>query len=86
MKTIVYKLRKFNEWRRGDIDEMPMTPKEIGLAIDAVCDRVEFLEDVIRQTILNNLNLADGDKCTLKDLKDSIDFDLDELLGIEYTL
>jgi len=86
MKTIVYKLRKFNEWRRGEIDDIPMTPAEIGISIDAACNRIEFLEDVIHQTILNNLNLADGDDCTLKDLKDSIDFDLDEFLGIECTL
>jgi hypothetical protein len=40
-------------------------------------DRIKELESVIRETIMQNLHLADGDVCTLKRLKDAIDFDLD---------
>jgi hypothetical protein len=39
--------------------------------------RIKELESVIRETILENLHLADGDVCTLKRLKDAIGFDLD---------
>ena len=35
------------------------------------------LRHQIRQTITENLHLADGDVCTLKRLKDAIGFDLD---------
>lgn len=35
------------------------------------------LREVIRQTIMENLHLADGDDCTLKMLKDAIGFDPD---------
>ena len=39
--------------------------------------RIGELEIVIRETIMENLHLADGDVCTLKRLKDAIGFDLD---------
>ena len=39
--------------------------------------RIKELESVIRETIMENLHLADGDVCTLKRLKDAIGFDLD---------
>ena len=35
------------------------------------------LRRVIRETIMENLHLADGDVCTLNRLKDAIGFDLD---------
>lgn len=35
------------------------------------------LREAIRETIMENLHLADGDDCTLKMLKDAIGFDLD---------
>jgi hypothetical protein len=36
------------------------------------------LRHQIRETIMENLHLADGDQCTLKRLKDAIGFDLDD--------
>jgi hypothetical protein len=36
---------------------------------------IESLELAIRTTIDENLNLADGDICTLKRLKDAIGYD-----------
>jgi len=48
--------------------------------IPAMCLRdaaamIESLELAIRTTIEQNLNLADGDICTLKALKDAIGYD-----------
>jgi hypothetical protein len=40
--------------------------------------RIGELESVIRETLMENLHLADGDVCTLKRLKDAIGFDLDD--------
>ncbi len=39
-------------------------------------DRIAELEAAIRETIMANLHLADGDDCTLKRLKDAIGFEL----------
>jgi len=35
------------------------------------------LREQVRLTLMENLHLADGDRCTLKRLKDAIGFDLD---------
>ena len=43
---------------------------------------LEELREKIRLTIIENLHLADGDDCTLKRLKDAIDFDLDSLENV----
>lgn len=38
-------LRLYNQWRRGDIEQLDFTPKEIGEAIDGVLEeRAEMLE------------------------------------------
>jgi len=39
-------------------------------------NRILDLEGIIRETILSNLHLADGDNCTLKLLKYAISFEL----------
>jgi regulator of replication initiation timing len=36
------------------------------------------LRHQIRETLMENLHLADGDDCTLKRLKDAISFDLED--------
>jgi hypothetical protein len=38
--------------------------------------RYDSLKMAVTQTIMENLNLADGDQCTLKRLKDAIRFEL----------
>lgn len=38
-------------------------------------DRIEALEDAIKETIEENLDLADGENCTLIKLKRSISYD-----------
>ena len=38
-------LRRFNAWRRDDGDSDQPDPREIGLAIDALCDHAERLTD-----------------------------------------
>jgi len=38
--------------------------------------RIGDLESTIRETLMENLHLADGDDCTLKRLKDAINFEL----------
>lgn len=49
---------------------------ELRERIVAVEGERDELREAIRLTIMENLNLADGDVCTLKRLKDSINFDL----------
>jgi hypothetical protein len=65
-----------------------MLPKDVevlreanlGLATEltAVTEQRDRLAEEIRLTIMENLHLADGDKCTLKRLKDAIGFDAEE--------
>ncbi len=38
-------------------------------------EEIEALKKAIRNTLNNNLDLCDGDQCTLLELKKSIDFD-----------
>lgn len=33
-KEVIKILKEHNEWRRGEIEETELTPKEIGIAID----------------------------------------------------
>ena len=35
-------LKHFNEWRRGEIDNIDYSPKEIGIAIDVVLKYVKL--------------------------------------------
>lgn len=41
-KEIVY---QFNEWRRGNLDDISYTPKEIGVAIDTLLNYIDDLQD-----------------------------------------
>jgi hypothetical protein len=66
-------------------------PMDAETAFDAMNDHAEYLEvkltavteqrdrlaEAIRLTLMENLDLCDGDICTLKRLKDAIGFDLD---------
>lgn len=47
-------------------------PFVTGKAIEAICDLVEKLDQAILQTIQENLHLADGENCTLINLKKAI--------------
>jgi uncharacterized coiled-coil DUF342 family protein len=74
----------------GDKHEQEMaavTEQRDGLrsGIDYVSDQLhkvteqrDSLAEEIRLTIMENLHLADGDKCTLKRLKDAIGFEAEE--------
>lgn len=44
--------------------------------------RIGELKSAIRETIMENLHLADGDVCTLNRLKDAIGFDLDSMHNV----
>jgi hypothetical protein len=54
---------------------------EKGLA--AVTEQRDGLAEEIRLTLMENLDLCDGDICTLKRLKDAIGFDLDSLENVK---
>jgi len=52
-------LRKFNAWRRCDDDTMQPDPREIGHAIDAICDHAERLERDLAES-LSDLDFRRG--------------------------
>lgn len=39
-KQLADKLELHQRWRRGELEEMPMEPKELGLVIDEVIERL----------------------------------------------
>jgi len=41
LKKAIEILKHFNQWRRGEIDDLDYLPKEIGDAIDAVVKHYE---------------------------------------------
>jgi hypothetical protein len=47
--------------------------------LQAVTEQRDRLAEAIRLTLMENLDLCDGDICTLKRLKDAVGFDLDSL-------
>ena len=53
-------LRRYNEWRRGELDDLSMPdPREIGEAIDAAVEMIDRLEaaeaDALEQARLNGM-------------------------------
>ena len=44
MKTTIEKIRRHNAWRRGSEEIEMLSPKELGIALDALCDGYEELE------------------------------------------
>ena len=49
----------------------------IEVKLTAVTEQRDRLAEAIRLTLMDNLDLCDGDICTLKRLKDAIGFELD---------
>jgi len=47
MMGLAYRLRQFNEWRRGDDSEMPC-PKQIGIDLDAAIVIIEEVVEAMR--------------------------------------
>ncbi len=63
----VYALREYQRWRRGAEIEM-MQPAKIGELLDwaiRVCEAAD-------RTIAENGHLADGESCTLRELRDAV--------------
>jgi hypothetical protein len=78
-KSLSEQLRRYNRWRRGDERLKMPDPKALGDLIDTVADRLEVLEfenyrfrNAIQLTLDENGHLADGDACTLIELKHAI--------------
>jgi hypothetical protein len=73
---------RFDEsWKK---EVMKLTKSQIVDLLKKVCgdrdhakDHYIALHNEVRETLMENLHLADGDVCTLKRLKDAIGFDLD---------
>lgn len=61
---------------RRDRDEWKESAEECYRANKSLFDERNKLRNAIRDTIMENLHLADGDVCTLKRLKDAIGFEL----------
>ena len=55
---VAAKLRVFNDWRRGELDDLSMPdPREIGEAIDAAIEMIERMRDVevaLREIVWSN--------------------------------
>lgn len=49
MSDAISILREFNEWRRGNTEDLRHSPSEIGKAIDAACARIAQLEAEIER-------------------------------------
>lgn len=73
------------DWKKGQWYENGETNKMFGMYLKGYSlgkleerlvsgDRISELESVIRETLEENLNLADGDNCTLIKLKRVIDY------------
>ena len=41
LKQAIKVLKHYNSWRRGDIEDVKYTPKQIGIALDVVLFMVE---------------------------------------------
>ena len=57
--TAVEFVRRYNRWRRGDESLEMESPKAIGEALDAVCDRVEMLERWLEEGKRNGARCAE---------------------------
>lgn len=71
---VAAKLQHFNEWRRGELDDLSMPdPREIGEAIDAAIEmigRTHELEIALREFVWNNDSESQAD-CTRSVLEKS---------------
>lgn len=57
--SIVDFIRRYNRWRRGDQSLTMESPKAIGEALDAVCDRIETLERWVEEGKWNGARCAE---------------------------
>ena len=60
-----------------EIEGLHYALKQSSTIYDVVTAKRDRLAKAIRLTLMENLDLCDGDICTLKRLKDAIGFDLD---------
>jgi hypothetical protein len=66
----------FEEWREGEQWNDHCNPTDFAKAAwDYQQKRIDELETVVKNTLEDNLDLTDGDNCTLYDLKKSIGWD-----------
>jgi regulator of replication initiation timing len=68
-----------------DVDRMDRTNADLVVQANRLESALKYasieiaeLRHQIRETIMENLHLADGDDCTLKRLKDAISFELED--------
>jgi hypothetical protein len=54
---------------------------DAGFMLIEVTEQRDRLAEAIRLTLMENLDLCDGDICTLKRLKDAVGFDLENAIG-----
>ena len=75
-RTIVETERERDEWIKK-VAQYSGTNVGLNLDLHLAKEDLADLREQVRLTIMENLHLADGDNCTLKRLKDAIDFSLD---------
>jgi len=63
-------------WPETDLVEGRVA-RQLERELTAVTEQRDRLAEAIRLTLMDNLDLCDGDVCTLKRLKDAIGFELD---------
>lgn len=75
IEDLTNNLKNYNLWRRGENDEQPC-PKDIGVWIDEICNRVDDqnakvieLQDMIEKLVEQGLGLMDENRFLKKKLR-----------------
>jgi hypothetical protein len=61
-------LRNFNRWRRGEDDRQPPSGLKVGKAIDEACDKIERLEQELREARRIANEMSESNEVLLADL------------------
>jgi hypothetical protein len=77
--TPITDANRLHDFERGGDVVLADFAADLERALTAITEQRDRLTEAIRLTLMDNLDLCDGDVCTLKRLKDAIGFDLDSL-------
>lgn len=52
-EEIIKNLRHYNEWRRGEIDDLDLSPKQIGMLIDCAIENLIDIDKINRLEVID---------------------------------